>query len=102
MTAKRRSPQPAGRTRSISATEAAKTFGRLIEQVRSERAEYIVERSGTAAVRIVPASASVCTGTDLIRLFKTLARADEEYLSAVESGMSSLNKPSVPRNRWDS
>ena len=90
------------RTRMISATEAAKTFGRLIEHVRSERAEYIVERSGTAAVRIVPALASRCTGADLVRFFKTLAKADEEYLTAVESGMSSLNKPSVPKNRWGS
>ena len=86
----------------ISATEAAKTFGRLIEHVRTERAEYIVERSGTAAVRIVPASASRCTGAELVGLFKTLARADDEFLAAVESGMSSLNKPSVPKNRWDS
>ena len=86
----------------ISATDAAKSFGRLIEHVRSERAEYIVERSGKAAVRIVPASASRCTGADLIRLFKTLAKADEEYLAAVESGMASLNKPSVPKARWDS
>ena len=98
MAAKRRSD----RTRLISATDAAKTFGRLIEHVRSERAEYIVERSGTAAVRIVPVSVSRCTGADLIGLFKTLAKADEDYLTAVESGMSSLNKPSVPKNRWDS
>ena len=86
----------------ISATDAAKTFGRLIEHVRTERAEYIVERSGTAAVRIVPVSASRCTGADLIALFSSNAKADEAYLAAVESGMSSLNKPAVPRNRWDS
>ena len=92
----------AGRTRLISATDAAKSFGRLIEHVRSERAEYIVERSGTAAVRIVPASASRCTGAELVAFFKTPGRADEEFLAAVESGMSSLNKPSVPKNRWDS
>ena len=86
----------------ISATDAAKTFGRLIEHVRSERAEYIVERSGTAAVRIVPASASRCTARDLIALFKSLTTADEDYLAAVESGISALNKPSVPKNRWES
>lgn len=86
----------------ISATDAAKTFGRLIEHVRSERAEYIVERSGTPAVRIVPASARRCTARDLIALVKSLATADEEYLEAVESGISALNKPSVPKNRWES
>jgi hypothetical protein len=102
MAAKRRSPDRPNRTRMISATDAAKSFGKLIEHVRSERAEYIVERSGTAAVRIVPASASRCTGADLVRLFKTLVKADEAYLAAVESGISILNKPSVPDNRWDS
>ena len=86
----------------ISATDAAKTFGRLIEHVRTERAEYIVERSGTAAVRIVPASASRCTGADLVHLMKTFAKADAAYLDAVEAGVTALNKPSVPKNRWDS
>jgi hypothetical protein len=86
----------------ISATDAAKSFGKLIEHVRSERAEYIVERSGTAAVRIVPASASRCTGADLVRLVKGLAKADEAYLVAVESGISTSKRPSVPANRWDS
>jgi hypothetical protein len=86
----------------VSATRAAKTFGRLIEHVRSERAEYVVERGGTPAVRIVPASERRCTGADLIGLFKAHAKVDEEYLAAVESGVSSLNRPSVPKNQWDS
>jgi hypothetical protein len=100
--AKRRPADRSGRVRMISATAAAKTFGTLIEHVRSERAEYIVERSGTAAVRIVPASISRCTGADLVRLLKTPVKADEAYLAAVESGISRLNKPAVPKNRWDS
>jgi hypothetical protein len=91
-----------GRIRSISATAAAKTFGRLVEAVRSERAEYIVERSGRAAVRIVPAAINYCTAADLIRLIKAMPKADEAYLEAVESGISALNKPSVPENRWES
>jgi hypothetical protein len=100
--AKRRPADRTGRVRMISATTAAKTFGALIEHVRSERAEYVVERSGTAAVRIVPASASRCTGAELVRLVKTLVKPDEAYLAAVESGIATLNKPSIPNNRWDS
>lgn len=95
---KRRAP---ARVRSISATAAAKTFGRLIEHVRSERAEYVVERSGTEAVRIVPA-ARRCTAADLVRLVESLPKADEAYLKAVESGIALFNKPSVPENRWES
>jgi hypothetical protein len=82
--------------RSISATAAAKTFGRLIEHVRTERAEYVVERSGTAAVRIVPAETARCTAAELIRLFKTRPKADKAYLDAVESGTVVLNKPVIP------
>ena len=91
-----------GQVRTISATAAAKTFGRLIERVRDERAEYIVERSGTAAVRILPASTRRCTAADLIKLIKAMPKADEAYLEAVESGIAALNKPSVPENRWES
>ena len=83
MAAKRRPLGGPGRARVISATDAAKSFGKLIEHVRSGRAEYIVQRSGTAAVRIVPASASRCTGADLVRLVRTLVNADEAYLAAV-------------------
>lgn len=99
---KKRRPAWARRGRTISATAAAKTFGRLIEHVRSERAEYIVERSGAAAVRIVPAAAIRCTVADFVRLMKSLPKADETYLTAVESGITALNKPSVPENRWES
>ena len=90
------------RIRTISATNAAKTFGHLVETVRSERAEYLVERSGRPVARIAPATAGHCTAADLIRLLKSLPQADEAYLKAVESGISSLNKPSVPENRWES
>ena len=88
--------------RTISATTAAKSFGSLIDHVRSERAEYVVERGGSAAVRIVPVSVSRCTGGDLIRIVRELGSVDREYLQAVESGVAALNKPSVPKNRWES
>lgn len=93
---------PKPRTRVISATNAAKTFGALIEHVRTDRAEYIVERGGAPAVRIVPAAANRCTATDLVHLLKSMARADESFLKAVETGISSANRPRVPDNRWGS
>jgi hypothetical protein len=89
------------RRRLISATSAAKNFGRLIEHVRCDRTEYVVERSGVPAVRIIPAGTSHCTVTDLAALLKGHDRADEEYLKTVESGMAALNTPSVPGNPWE-
>lgn len=85
----------------ISATAAAKNFGALIERVRSERAEYIVERGGAPAVRIAPAGSYRCSGADLVELLKSHARPGEPYLNAVETGIAKLNKPSVPENRWE-
>ena len=89
-------------TRVISATSAAKTFGALIEHVRSERAEYLVQRSGAPAVRIIPAGVRRCSTADLVHLLRSIARADESYLKAVEAGVAARNKPAVPENRWES
>jgi hypothetical protein len=86
--------------RMISATAAAKNFGALIERVRTERAEYIVERGGAPAVRISPAGSYRCSVADLVDLLKSRAKPDEPYLKAVEAGIAKLNKPSVPEDRW--
>jgi antitoxin (DNA-binding transcriptional repressor) of toxin-antitoxin stability system len=93
---------PAGRRRAISATAAAKTFGRLVDDVRSQRAEYIVERGGKPVVRIVAATEHRCTAADLLQVLRALPKTDEAYLKAVESGIAALNKPQVPENRWES
>jgi len=88
--------------RIISATSAAKTFGALIEHVRSERAEYIVERGGAPAVRIVPVGIGRCCVAELVGLLRSIPRADEAYLKAVEAGVAARNKLQVPENRWES
>lgn len=87
--------------RVISATDAAKNFGTLIERVRTDRAEYIVERSGTPAVRIVPAGPHRCSVADLVDFFKSHKRPEEGYLKAVEAGIAALNAPVVPEDRWE-
>jgi prevent-host-death family protein len=38
----------------VSATEAAKNFGWLVDRVREEQATYVVERGGTPVARIAP------------------------------------------------
>jgi hypothetical protein len=90
------------RARVISATTAAKTFGSLIDQVRTERAEYIVERGGAPAVRIIPATANRCSVGEFIHFLRSIVRADEAYLKAIETGVSALNRPVVLENRWES
>ncbi len=89
-----------GKARIVSASDAAKNFGALVDRVRTERAEYIVERGGSPVVRVSPVAHLRCSVADLVEIFRSHAPADEDYLKAVEAGVSKLNKPSVPENRW--
>jgi len=90
------------RRRTVSATYAAKSFGRLVDRVRSERARYVVERGGTAVAQIGPVTASLCTVADLVDLLGGRDRLSEAYLREVEAGVASLNQPSVPGDPWES
>lgn len=99
----REAARPAGRSsRVISATRAAKSFGSLVDRVREEQAEYVVERGGRPVARIVPAAGvRGCTVADLIVFLRAGPRADAEYLTAVEKGVAFLNRPAVPEDRWE-
>jgi prevent-host-death family protein len=83
----------------VSASEAAKNFGALADRVRSEGAEYIVERSGTPIVRILPARRTSTLG-DLAALLRSLEGLDPKYRKAVKSGVAAANRPAVPRDPW--
>ena len=94
---------PGGRRRrTVSATYAAKSFGRLVDRVRTERARYVVERGGTAVAEIAPVSAAMCTVADLVRLLDDRDRLGEAYLRAVEAGVSAFNRPAAPGDPWGS
>ena len=85
----------------IAATKAAKTFGRLVDRVREERATYIIERGGRPVAQIGPVEPKIATMRDLVAFLRDMPRADEEYLRAVEKGMAMFNKPRVPKNPWE-
>ncbi len=86
----------------VSATDAAKTFGRLVDRVREERTTYIVERGGVPVAQIGPVASMRCTLADLAELLRTVGPVGEDYLRAVEAGIRRGNKPAVPRNPWTS
>ena len=85
----------------VSATEAAKNFGRLVDRVREERITYIVERGGIAVVQIAPAERVSFTMADFKLLARSLPTADESYLKAVERASSRHNRPRVRPNPWE-
>jgi antitoxin (DNA-binding transcriptional repressor) of toxin-antitoxin stability system len=84
----------------ISATRAAKNFGRLVDRVREERATYIVDRGGIPVARISPAEGPAFTMRDLKALLGDRRRVDDEYLRAVEEVVDRHSRPRVRRNPW--
>jgi antitoxin (DNA-binding transcriptional repressor) of toxin-antitoxin stability system len=86
--------------RTVSATEAAKNFGRLVDRVREEEATYYVERGGTPVARISPVSRPLATIGDLKGLLWGRTSVDEAYLRAVEDVVDRHNRPRVRRNPW--
>ena len=88
------------RPREVSATEAAKNFGSIVDRVREDRAVYVVRRAGKPVAQIGPVDVQPFTLTDLAELLDSAPGADEEYLQMVETGIRLLNHPAVPKNRW--
>ena len=85
---------------SISATDAAKTFGQLVDRVRETRAIYVIERGGTPVAQIGPVSRAACTVGDLVTALREL-KMDKSYLREVERGIRLANKPAIPASPWE-
>lgn len=97
----RRSTRKASAGRSISATEAAKNFGQLVDRVREASAVYTIERSGVPVAQIGPVPRLHCTVADLVAaLGSTSHRLSSDHLDAVEAHVKGANRPTVPRDPW--
>jgi prevent-host-death family protein len=81
----------------ISATEAARNFSDLLNRVRYRGEEFVVERSGEAVCRIVPAKPRKRTLADLVRILDS-ARPDPEYWDTVEQ--ATRRQPKLPKSPW--
>jgi hypothetical protein len=86
----------------VSATEAAKNFGRIVDAVRESRAEYVVERGGIGVVRIAPVVEHACSGRDLVNLLRSTPAVDPAFGREVEAGRARTNRPVVPASPWES
>ena len=84
----------------VSATEAAKNFGRLVDRVREEHATYIVERGGKPVAHIGPAAGQSFSMADFRALVRRFPSGGTEYLEAVERAAARHNRPRVRRNPW--
>jgi prevent-host-death family protein len=85
----------------VSATEAAKNFGRLVDRVREERATYVVERGGKPVARITPVDRAAFTLADFKALIAALPRTtSDDYMNAAERAAAAHNHPRARRNPW--
>lgn len=84
----------------MSATDAAKNFGELVDQVRESGTPYIVERQGRAMVALTPVFESRCTLRELAAWLESRRALPDEYQAAVADGLADANRPQVPESRW--
>ena len=93
-----------GDSRAISATEAAKNFGALVDRVRQERAVYVVQRAGTPVAEIGPARRRAFTVRDFVEMARSRPGPPpgDEYERAVAEGVAMLNRPRNPGEPWES
>jgi prevent-host-death family protein len=98
----RRRPSARRPERAVSATEAAKNFGRIVDLVREGQVEYVVERAGVPVAKIAPATERSFCARDLVALLRDVAAPDPAFGRAVETGRARLNRPAVPTNPWES
>lgn len=101
MSTPRRPASPRASRARVSATEAAKNFGRLVDRVREERVTYDIERGGKPVAQIAPADRVSFTMGDFKALVRAFPRGDDEYLKIVERTSARRNRPRLRRNPWE-
>jgi antitoxin (DNA-binding transcriptional repressor) of toxin-antitoxin stability system len=84
----------------VSATEAAKNFGRLVDRVRDSRVTYVVERGGSPVAQIGPVDQAAFTMAGFKALVESAPSLDEKYLTEVEEAVTRHNRPRARRNPW--
>ena len=89
------------RAASVTATDAVKNFGELVDRVREEGVTYVIERHGRPVAQIGPVErAQPKTLRHLIAAIQAAPKLDDEVVAYIEEGIARANTPSVPKNRW--
>lgn len=87
--------------RRITATQAARNFSQILDQVRFRGESYIVERNGEPICRIEPSGyASRVTVTELRALLASTPPPDDTFARDVAAIQKS--QPRLPRSPWAS
>lgn len=88
--------QPA---RTVSATQAARTFSDLLSRVQYRGERFLIERGGELVGELRPLGPPRFTGTDLLALLRALPPPDPQYADDVEALVKS--QQTLPRSPWE-
>jgi prevent-host-death family protein len=89
-----------GGVSTVSATDAAKNFGELVDKVRESGVAYVVERKGRPIAEISPVAERRCRVRDLAAWFETRRALSDKYVAAVTGHVKAVNRPRVPTSVW--
>ena len=84
----------------VSATDGAKRFARIVDQVRESAATYVITRGGVPVAEIGPVKARRFTAGDFANLVESLPATDGAFAEAVRDGIAKANRPRVPKSPW--
>ena len=85
--------------RTVTATEAARRFAALVDEVRRTGRVVLVTQHGRPVCRIAPPPGPESTVESLIEALASGPRVDPDFLEAVET--ITRTQPRLPRSPWD-
>jgi hypothetical protein len=94
-----RSAAFAGAARTISATQAARTFSDLLNRVHYRGEVFVIERGGEAICAMTPVQPPRFTGADVIGVLRSLPKPDKGFWDDVEA--ATRQKVTVPESPWE-
>ena len=84
----------------VSATDGAKRFARMVDRVRESAASYVITRGGVPVAEIGPVKSRRFTADDFANLVQCLPATDGAFADAVRDGLAKTNRPKVPKSPW--
>jgi antitoxin (DNA-binding transcriptional repressor) of toxin-antitoxin stability system len=90
----------ANRIRSISATEAARSFSELLDRISYRGESFVIERGGEPVCEMSHVKPLRFTGADLLSLLYALPKPDSGYWDALAE--ATKQRETVPESPWES
>ncbi|HUK39870.1 MAG TPA: hypothetical protein VLX11_02460 [Candidatus Acidoferrales bacterium] len=96
----RERPSQANGRRSISATEAARSFSELLDRISYRGESFVIERGGEPVCEMSHVKPLRFTGADLLSLLYSLPKPDSGYWDALAE--ATKQRATVPESPWES